>query len=56
MKYFFSLSFILFLSVYLIAQPQFKVRQFKLENGFTVILNEDPLKPEVFGVVAIQGH
>ncbi len=54
MKYFFSLSFILFLSVYLIAQPQFKVRQFKLENGFTVILNEDPLKPEVFGVVVVK--
>jgi predicted Zn-dependent peptidase len=54
MKRFFSLSFILFLSGFLIAQPQFKVRQFKLDNGFTVILNEDHLKPEVFGVIVVK--
>lgn len=54
MKYLFSLSFILFLSGFLLAQPQFKVRQFKLDNGFTVILNEDHLKPEVFGVIVVK--
>ena len=31
-----------------------KVAQFKLDNGLTVILNEDHSKPEVFGVVAVR--
>jgi predicted Zn-dependent peptidase len=31
-----------------------KITQFKLENGLTVILNEDHSKPEVFGVVAVR--
>jgi predicted Zn-dependent peptidase len=31
-----------------------KIAQFKLDNGLTVILNEDHSKPEVFGVVAVR--
>lgn len=31
-----------------------KITQFTLENGLTVILNEDHSKPEVFGVVAVR--
>ena len=31
-----------------------RISQFTLENGLTVILNEDHSKPEVFGVVAVR--
>jgi zinc protease len=31
-----------------------KISQFTLENGLTIILNEDHSKPEVFGVVAVR--
>ncbi|PKP36874.1 MAG: hypothetical protein CVT98_06890, partial [Bacteroidetes bacterium HGW-Bacteroidetes-15] len=30
-----------------------KISQFTLDNGLTVILNEDNSKPEVFGIVAV---
>ncbi len=44
----------LFFSAYANAQPNIQVRQFKLDNGLTVILNEDHLKPEIFGVVVVK--
>lgn len=49
-KTFFSLLFILTATV-LFAQDKFHFEQFTLDNGLTVILNEDHTTPEVFGAV-----
>ena len=35
-------------------QAKLKVTTYKLDNGLTVILNEDHTKPEVFGLVAVK--
>lgn len=48
-------TFLFAVSINLIcAQSQISIKQFKLDNGLTVILNEDHSKPEVFGVVIVK--
>ena len=38
----------------LFAQQEIKFKEYKLENGLTVILNEDHSRPEVFGEVIVR--
>lgn len=50
----FFLSGLILLVNFSFSQSSFQVKQYKLDNGLTVILNEDHLSPEVFGVVVIK--
>ena len=52
-----SVILCLFISTLLIAQnttEPIKVKEFKLENGLTVMLSENHNVPQVFGVVAVK--
>jgi len=42
------------ISLFLSAQSSLQVKQYQLDNGLTVILNEDHSRPEVFGVVVVK--
>ena len=48
------LSLTLILSTFSFAQDALKVEKFVLDNGFTVILNEDPYATDVYGAVIIK--
>ena len=52
----FSALFILICAAQLIAQTggPLTVKQYKLDNGLTVILNEDHSKPQIFGAVVVK--
>ena len=39
---------------YSFGQKNIELKQFKLDNGLTVILNEDHTRPEVFGLVVVK--
>jgi len=48
------LGLTLILSTFSFAQDALKVEKFVLDNGFTVILNEDPYATDVYGAVIIK--
>jgi len=48
------LSLTLILTTFSFAQDALKVEKFVLDNGFTVILNEDPYATDVYGAVIIK--
>ena len=54
-KFFSTLLLCISIPCFLIAQsnPILKVKSFKLDNGFTVFLNEDPTANQVFGAVMV---
>ena len=49
-----SLSFVFISSAIEFNSGTLNIKQFVLENGLTVILNEDNSKPEIFGVVIVK--
>ena len=53
-----KINFILFIALFLLITNLFaqsiKVEEYKLNNGLTIILNEDHTNPEVFGMVAVK--
>ncbi|MEI7594318.1 MAG: insulinase family protein [Bacteroidota bacterium] len=53
-KQFFVLVLSIAYSAFSFAQKNVEIKQFKLDNGLTVILNEDHTRPEVFGLVAVK--
>jgi len=48
------MTFILFVGLNSFAQNALKVQKFVLDNGFTVILNQDPNAKDVYGAVVIK--
>jgi predicted Zn-dependent peptidase len=45
---------LLLLSGAAFSQSSLKISQYKLDNGLTVILNEDHMRPEIFGLVVVK--